>query len=569
MGRSSRRKRERREDPIWQAFKAETRGRLIPPTPDGYHAALKARGVEGVVEGLYSRSNQRWMNLYRHRDALANSVLPYLSPIGLVQAVGESLGADRERLPGSPYGSVHDHLMWGLDGAIATSRMLLLGQIIGAAALARTQLERWTLNLANSEGIDLSFDQFGGPQMQKPWDAHQQPVDAVGLWSSMSDVLHGRGRFVELARWESVDLLGSSPPKLLDEAAAWIAPSVLQLRSVMIGQAMEADLTVAERLLRQWPESLPFVAPFDFPASAVATMGVWPMLPHHVNDLDQIVALAGPSARLCASRDALAHQGLLAFSVEEMSALVLADHRYRAWKNAATAFIHEEAEVGAAYNPEVLAIRAQHVALTAEAAALVGAWLDTTPGADSLWVASSALRSAFNLWLEDDDRSVACVRTVLESIARARSWRTKPARAAKVRDGAITRDWLDVAGWRRLALLNRSLGELAHVSLESKWSEARTALVHAIPPTEVGDPLKTARGAVLRVSVALLAVEVVEWTRTFSSALANALDEIYFTDQGIEATDEEKWLDQLWDARDVAFGKTEFEWLRGSAPPAT
>ena len=163
--------------------------------------------------------------------------------------------------------------------------------------------------------------------------------------------------------------------------------------------------------------------------------------------------------------------------------------------------------MGDLFNPAVLAVRAQQMVLATESAALASRWFVDDPGSESLWVAASSLRSAFYLWLEDDDRALSGVRSGLEAIARARAWRTKPDQARKARTRSISRDWFQVAGWRRLQLLNRSLGELAHAHPESRWTGARTALVNALPPDEEGDPDKVARGGTLRAALSLLGVE--------------------------------------------------------------
>jgi hypothetical protein len=69
-------------------------------------------------------------------------------------------------------------------------------------------------------------------------------------------------------------------------------------------------------------------------------------------------------------------------------------------------------------------------------AAMLAVWLregNTVPlAADAFAVCASALRSALWLWLEDDDRAMGCLRCVIEQLARARTWRVKPERAAKI-----------------------------------------------------------------------------------------------------------------------------------------
>lgn len=553
---------------MWQGLKAEARGRKMPPRLDVYEAALSSRGIEGVKEGLYARHNQRWGNIQRNGGENAAQVLPVLGPAGVIQLVAEKIGANRLRLPASPYGAPIDHLAWGVDGVTSACRMLLAGQAFGAAALARTQLERWSFNLAHGLGVEFDFNALGTDQMRGLWDVHHLHVDIADIWNELSELLHGRGRYLPLGRWETLDLMDGPAPNALSELTAALGPILVQLRSVALGQAHGLEMSAASGLLRRWPTSTAFEAPMDFPIPVLSSAGIWPLLHNHVaEDLTLVAAVAPPSARFCASRDRFVDGGAALFTPAELPGLVLADHRYRAWHSAARSFDAEAVEVGPLFNPDVIALRAQHLILTAEAAALTSTWALPQDGADALWIAASSVRSAFFLWLEDDDRALACVRTALESIARARAWRTKPARALTIRPNAIARDWFELAGWRRLRLVNRSLGELSHSMPASRWSGARAALIEAIPPHEEGQPAAIARGAAVRTAIALLGIETIEWLRVQSAALADALREILVEDQGIEIADEEQWLNQVWSAREVDFGDPDFSFVSRAVSP--
>jgi hypothetical protein len=566
MGRSSRRKQQRRDDPVWQGLKAEARGRRMPALLETYERALATRGIEGMKEGLYSRNNQRWANIQQHGPQLAAQVMPVLGPSGVIQLLAEKIGANRGRLPASPYGSPIDHLAWGIDGVTSACRMLLLGQAFGAAVLARTQLERWTFNLAHGLGVEFAFGDLGKANMCTLWDVHHLHVDIAETWNELSELLHGRGKYLTVGHWEAVDIMHGDVPSALADLAKSLGPILAQLRSVALGQAAEKQMATATHLLRGWPESTAYEAPVDFPSSAMSTAGLWPLLHNHVSeDLTLVALVAPPSARLCASRDRFIDEGKALFSPAELPGLVLADHRYRAWHEAARGFGAEAVEVGPLFNPGVIALRAQQLILTAEAAALTSSWSHPQPGSDSLWIAGSAIRSAFFLWLEDDDRALACVRAALEAVARARAWRTRPDRASAMRSNAISRDWFELAGWRRLKLLNRSLGELSHSMPASKWIGARAALIAAIPSHEHGQPGAVARGAAVRSAIGLLGVETIEWLRLQSASLADALSEILVSDQGMVYVNEEQWLDQVWSAREVDFGEPDFSFVSRDA----
>jgi hypothetical protein len=274
MGRSSRRKQQRRDDPVWQGLKAEARGRRMPALLETYERALATRGIEGMKEGLYSRNNQRWANIQQHGPQLAAQVMPVLGPSGVIQLLAEKIGANRGRLPASPYGSPIDHLAWGIDGVTSACRMLLLGQAFGAAVLARTQLERWTFNLAHGLGVEFAFGDLGKANMCTLWDVHHLHVDIAETWNELSELLHGRGKYLTVGHWEAVDIMHGDVPSALADLAKSLGPILAQLRSVALGQAAEKQMATATHLLRGWPESTAYEAPVDFPSSAMSTAGL-------------------------------------------------------------------------------------------------------------------------------------------------------------------------------------------------------------------------------------------------------------------------------------------------------
>jgi hypothetical protein len=134
---------------------------------------------------------------------------------------------------------------------------------------------------------------------------------------------------------------------------------------------------------------------------------------------------------------------------------------------------------GAKFEPQNLVGRGITFVLIAEIAALCSRWSTHLPDlAAAAAVVSSSLRSAYWLWLEDDDRAMAALRCTLEQTARIRAWRAKPAKATALEANPATtpRDWLEAASWRRLGALNRALSEFAHAHPGSRWDGARDLL---------------------------------------------------------------------------------------------
>jgi hypothetical protein len=80
-------------------------------------------------------------------------------------------------------GSWPDQLAWGIDSAVATARMLLCGQFIGAAVLARNQLERWTANRAFLARVDKNAGESDADFIARVWSS---PVDAEAVKADRS-----------------------------------------------------------------------------------------------------------------------------------------------------------------------------------------------------------------------------------------------------------------------------------------------------------------------------------------------------------------------------------------------
>jgi hypothetical protein len=180
-------------------------------------------------------------------------------------------------------------------------------------------------------------------------------------------------------------------------------------------------------------------------------------------------------------------------------------------QRARDAFAAEQETVGDEFDPGNLEARLFRYIAIGEAAFLAAGWA-SGPESDALRTAAAALQSAWWLWLEDTDDAMPCVRGVLEQACRARAHRIKPVRAARVEDmgaAAGPARWLEAAGWRRLAVLGRALGEFAHVSFRAKWSGARDALA-ALQASGTRRPDSTARGHALEAWALLLSHEVAE-----------------------------------------------------------
>jgi hypothetical protein len=193
------------------------------------------------------------------------------------------------------------------------------------------------------------------------------------------------------------------------------------------------------------------------------------------------------------------------------------ERRARALETARKAFDIEKTALGDEFSPKALGAKLFRFAAIAHAARMAAEWSSGFER-DALLVAASALDSAWVLWLEDTDQAMTCVRGIAEQTARARCWRAKPSAAAKLEStiSAPSR-WIEKAGWRRLSLLTRALGEFAHTTNRSRSGEARETLI--AHNDEDGDPIATARGSILNSAAYMLAAEVAERFRAKDSRL--------------------------------------------------
>jgi hypothetical protein len=251
---------------------------------------------------------------------------------------------------------------------------------------------------------------------------------------------------------------------------------------------------------------------------------------------------------------------------DELATLAFDAHRYSSAVWAAEALGAESRHLGAGFDANRLTGRGAGYVVVAESAALLSRWSAARPELSaSAALISSTLRSAYWLWLEDDDRSMATLRCALEQTARLRVWHLKQDKAAQLtaRPATMPKDWLDAAGWRRLAALNRALSEYAHAHERSRWGGARRLL--AMLQIDGGDDaLFTARGAALDFTASLAAREVIRVIGDHhSEALADALKDMV-AGWGIDVNLDDEILtpvlDHIWSHRQTTLGPASLRW---------
>ena len=208
------------------ARKAEFRGRAIPTTVEGFKQAISTWGNGVMGNALISRSNQRFERLRDTSPVMQAAALPSLTGFLDLDVAIERLQPGM-RVPVSIGSTWVDQIGWGLDSVALSTRFLLCAQMVGACVVARTQLERWSTNLAANHGAPQRSGESTADWLDRIWsiegaqrlltwrseESTDHPVagllarqiDARSCYLAMSELLHGSGPLMDVLWWESVE----------------------------------------------------------------------------------------------------------------------------------------------------------------------------------------------------------------------------------------------------------------------------------------------------------------------------------------------------------------------------
>ena len=547
-----------------------------------------------LAEALIARHNVRMTNLTRLPEAYRVLAIEAMGPIAILDPSHHLLGMTLNRAPVEYTGKFPRDLAWGVDSQIAAVRLLLSGQIVGAATIARQQLERWTVVLARAAGLAreegesianyfarswTAFDSFSPesrvadaqidlqdldagieeyePGTDEPGSDHQHIVLSDGteicpgaVYGYLSEIMHAR-ECHDVTSWESEWLL--DPRKMPTESALPIKAiaDAISLSLIQIGMLTAVGLhrvgkhTEAYRLAnyKSWPHrfserdlasesrewwaastsSDPGVERAAVPTSGVSPtlVSLMPLTPTEGLRKRNVAYLEARYWTYIGMRTGYRPAGRL-YRDDEMVTLVFDAHRYSSAQFARSALDAEAALLGDSFDLHTLDSRGTVYIVVSELAAVASIW---TAGAVSaaLKLISSSLRSAYWLWLEDDDRAMACLRCALEQAARVVATVEKPRKAERLENSpAPTSRWLEAAGWKRLNALNQAIGEYAHVQKKVDPLAGRlllSALQMDVDPDK--DSIMTARGNALDLVTEFAARSVLTALRTVSSTVAD------------------------------------------------
>lgn len=594
--------------------KADSLGRRVPPTVEAYEQ-ICAKGDKKLGQTLIARHTRRMDCIRLSDEHMRVRILSTLVPITILDMSLLHLGASVRRPPAAYIGGWVDHIAWGVDSAVAVVRMLLCGQIVGAAALARNQLERWTLHRATSTGVRQRPGESTGEYIARVWSAHDEfdvdwfsgdrPPDAlqetdgdVGepeidhkhivisdgseicpavLYVFLSEIMHGR-ELLEASAWDSGGLLDQADwPDDLYVATGVITDTItLCLRELRVATTTLAARRGIDRAKEALIGSLDTFSKPDPELDSASNDGhaksSRPTLPH-LTTLIPLLPQEGlhPDVVQGIRQQADVYEAVLhgqrpagrLFRDDELTTYAFAWHRARSVRTALKALHIEQRMLGDDFDADSLSHRASGWILVSEAMSLLGQWHPRTESAASCKLIGTALRSANWLWLEDDDRAMAVLRCVLEQTSRLRTWRLKPAKAQKLEGKPETtpRDWLEAAGWKRLLALNKALGELAHTKATSRWSGARELLAKFQMDVDDDRAIFTARGSCLTFVQKLAAQELCAEMKTISPTISEALARIF--ERGgwtmdSQAGSIEAQLDLIWAHRKADLGVSDF-----------
>ena len=197
------------------------------------YEAAALRGQASLAAALLSRYNQRMSKAGIRDPDVLGRVRSIVGQLFLLNNSLRKLGADPERPPVFVGTTWIDQLAWGVDSMIACVRLLVCGQVIGAAQIARSQIERWAMNLEHNAGTARSQGESTSDYYDRLWACLDENgmlrlslnpeqrgnfrfvlvgerwVRPGYLYGQLSELLHGRGDSIAAVRAETIDLLKS------------------------------------------------------------------------------------------------------------------------------------------------------------------------------------------------------------------------------------------------------------------------------------------------------------------------------------------------------------------------
>jgi hypothetical protein len=193
--RAKRREEQRRETALVRRLDA--RARVLTFDPDEFERAVaeQPRLLDVALMNRYAGRSRMFggcRELLPPEGRVALSLIPAADAVLCKAGTEWSLAPDCWGRPTWP-----DMLRWGLDKAADACRLLRVGLTYGAVAVARAQLERWTINVAFHHKVPaIGEAERTDNYVRRVWSVYPQIAASVDLglaWTELSEWLHGRG----------------------------------------------------------------------------------------------------------------------------------------------------------------------------------------------------------------------------------------------------------------------------------------------------------------------------------------------------------------------------------------
>jgi len=587
VGRNSRHKLERR---LGQAqstpkqlqratLKAQRRARNVAPTVEAYER-VAASGPTRLTETLIGRHWTRIDNLDAVAQLSIDHCLRHVMSVCHLDAIFIRQGHQLNQHSPPHESPWPTHVSWSFESTIAALRLMMAGQIVGAAIIVRQQLGRWTLLLARADRVvqrrgepiesfiarawtqramdmlglhtfdvaldDIFDDLDDHPRTTGAIDTDHEHVHIDGRALCPAHVYHTLCELIDAqhqdqrVECEVVRDLDAKPSPTDTKAPAETILDTLTLCMIQMRLAAvttyvfttDPDTMRGIPLVSPLPERRPVQQPSEIQlplSKPVATR----LTPAIVPLVDSEFATVGAVADLwplyteyhAALADRFTAQR---WTSQQLAELTFAAHRFSRLLVTADARAQDRKISDERLKIEQHLTPASPYVLTAEFAALCALWNQSRPQiAAAATQISSTLLSGYWLWIEEDDRAMGVLRCTLHQAARLRTWHVHPdaAQALQSRSCTIPRRWITMAGWSKFRPLDRALFEFAHTNRESRLDAAEILNDHLDDP-ESPVSQRIARQTALDTVTVLAAAETLRVVAAQqSSAIANTMRE--------------------------------------------
>jgi len=543
-------------------LKSQRRARNVAPTVEAYER-VAASGPTRLIETLVGRHWTRIDNLGAVAQLSMDHWLGHLVSVCQLDAIFIRQGHQL-----SQHSPPHDspwptHLSWSFESTIAALRLMMAGQIVGAAIILRQQLGRWTLLLARADRVvqrrgepiesfiarawtqramdmlglytfdvaldDIFDDLDDHPRTTGAIDTDHEHVQIDGRALCPAHVYHTLCELIDAqhadqrVECEVVRDLDAKPSPTDTNAPAETILDTLTLCMIQMRLATvttyvfrtDTDTMRGIPLVSPLPERRPVQHPSEIqlPLSKPAATRPPPaIVPLVDGEFATFGALADLWPLYTEYHAALADRSTAQrWTPQQLAELTFAAHRFSRLLITANARAQDRK-----ISDERLKIH-QHLSsaspyvLTAEFAALCALWNQSRPQiAAAATQISSTLLAGYWLWIEEDDRAMGILRCTLHQAARLRTWHVHPDTAQELQSTSCTLPlrWITMAGWSKFRPLDRALFEFAHTNRESRLDSAGILNDHRNDPESLISQ-RVARQTALDTVTVLAAAETI------------------------------------------------------------